>query len=263
MAVGYPARHHAPVPTEVQLQVPVGRHHLGADDVQQPLHGPFQSFVRPHLIQVGIGLQDVQVGVHGFVGIDVVGAQGHVFQRREIPGQGFHVASVFLVGKEGFHHLVQIDGVLEHFVVPGYLVEFAKAVDCKTLRIQLLLGIQALPCRIHAPVHTAVFVVAEMLQKIVPGMYGRHQVRSFMQCLISRRKRPDDAGVQDDAAGSVVQHGAVRCHFPVKAPAGILQSQPVRQDAGGQVLPDLLNKLVGSSFHFDLITDPSSLRSSG
>ena len=135
MPVGDAARHHAPVPAEIELKVPVRSHHLMADDIQQPLHRRLQALVRPHLIQVGIGLQDMQVGVHGLVRIDVVGAQGHVLYGREIPRKGFHITAVFPVGEMGFHHLEQVHGIFEHLVVPGHLVQFAEAVDGKALGV--------------------------------------------------------------------------------------------------------------------------------
>ena len=122
MAVRHSSGHHAPVFPEIQLQVSVGPHNPGADKVQKLLHGLFQFFIRPHLIQVGIGLQDVQVGVHRLVRIDVVGAQGHIFQRGEIPGEGLDVSAVFLVGKIRLNHSVQVDGILEHLIVSGHLV---------------------------------------------------------------------------------------------------------------------------------------------
>ena len=73
VAVGKAAGQHAPVPFEIQLQVARGRHHTRADDIQESLHGLLERRIGPHLVQVGIGLQDVQVGVHRLVGIDVVG----------------------------------------------------------------------------------------------------------------------------------------------------------------------------------------------
>ena len=249
MPVGDAARHHAPIPAEIELKMPLRGHHFMADDIQQPLHGSLETFVRPYLVQIGIGLQDMQVGVHGLVRIDVVGAQGHVFQRGEIPRKSLHITAVFPVGKMGFHHLEQVHGILEHLVVAGHFVQLRQAIDGKALGIELFLVIQALPFGRHAPIDTAVLVVAEMLQEPVPGMDGRHQILHILEGRISRGKAPDEPCVQDDAPGRVVKHSAVRSNFTVESAPRILQLQPIRQNAGSQVLPDLLQKDIGSAFH--------------
>ena len=172
--VGDGAGDDGPVAPEIQLQVAVRAHHLVADDGQQVLDRFAEGLVRPHLVEVCIGFQEVQVRVHRLVGIDVVGAEGHVLERGEVAREGFDVTAVLRILEAGFHDLEQVDGVLEDLVVAGGLEQLAEAVDGESLRVQLLLGLQALAGGVHAPVHAAVPVVAEMLQEVIPGMDGRH-----------------------------------------------------------------------------------------
>ena len=180
-----------------------------------------------------------------------MGAQGHVLQRGEIPRERLGVAAVLLVGKVGFHHLVQVDGVFQGVFIAAHLVEFGQAVDGETLGIELFLAVQALPFRGDAPIDAAVFVVAEVVQEPVAGMHGRHQVFGLLQLAVRGGEAPDEAGVQDDAAGGVVEDGAVGGDLSVEAAARVFQFKPVREDVGGQVFPDLLEKQLGIGIHIN------------
>ena len=240
--VGHAAGQHGPVALEVQLQVPGRGHHFCADNLQQRRNPLAQLLVRPHLIQVGIGLQDVQVGVHGFIGVDVVGRQGHVFQGREIPREGLHVAAVLRIRKVGFYYAVQVDGLFEGTIVLGGLVQLREAVNGKALRIKLLFGVLPLPFCRYAPVHAAPLVVAEVLQEPVARMHGGHQVLAVAQGLVGGRKGPDEAGIEDDTARGVILHGAVCGHLPVESPTGVFEPQPVRQDVLREALTDFLQE---------------------
>ena len=133
--IGDGARKDGPVAGEIQPQVSVRAHDLVAEDLQQVLHGLAEALVRPHLVEVRIGLEQVQVRVHRLVGVDVMGAEGHVLQRREVAGEGLDVPAVFLVLEPGFHDLEQVDGILEDFVVAGGFEQFAETVDGKSLRV--------------------------------------------------------------------------------------------------------------------------------
>ena len=244
--VGDGAGEDGPVAPEIQLQVAVRAHHLVADDGQQVLDRFAEGLVRPHLVEVCIGFQEVQVRVHRLVGIDVVGAEGHVLERGEVAREGFDVTAVLRILEAGFHDLEQVDGVLEDLVVAGGLEQLAEAVDGKSLRVQLLLGLQALAGGVHAPVHAAIPMVAEMLQEVIPGMDGRHQVFRLAERPVGGGEGPDDAGVQDDAARGVVLDLRGAVGLPVEAAARILQGEPVVQDVVLEDLADLLAKGVGT-----------------
>ena len=184
--------------------------------------------------------------VHRLVGIDVVGAEGHVLERGEVAGKGLDVAAVLRILETGFHDLEQVDGVFEDLVVMGGLEQFAEPVDGESLGVQLLLGLQPLAGGIHAPVHAAVPVVAEMLQEVIPGMDGRHQVFRLVEHPVGGGESPEDAGVQDDAARRVVLDLGGAVGLSVEAAVRILQGEPVIQDIVLEDLADLLAKGVGT-----------------
>ena len=175
-----------------------------------------------------------------------MGAEGHVLERGEVAREGLDIAAVLRVLETGFHDLEQVDGVLQDLVVAGGLEQLAEAVDGESLRIQLFLGLQALAGGVHAPVHAAVPVVAEMLQEIIPRMDGRHQIFRLAQRPEGGGERPNDAGVQNDAAGGTVLNLRSAVGLPVEPAARILQGEPVIQDVVLEDLSDLLAKGVGT-----------------
>ena len=135
VSIGNTARQDGPVPAEIQLQVAVRGHHLRADDVQQVLHRLAQVLVRPHLVQVRIGLQDVEVRVHGLVGIDVMGAEGHVRERGEIARKRLRIATELLIPEPGLDNPVQGDSRVQILLLGTDPIQFAEAVDGEPLRI--------------------------------------------------------------------------------------------------------------------------------
>ena len=256
---GDAAREDGPVAPEIELQVAGRSHHLGADDVQEVIDGIPEILVGPHLIEVRVGLEEVQVGIHRLVGVDVMGAEGHVLQRGEFPCQRFDVSPVLLVLEAGFYDPEEVDGILEDFVVLGGLVQFAQAVDSEGLRVELFLGVQALAGGIDTPVYAAVAVVAEMLQEVVPGMDRSHEVFGLLEGPVGRREGPHDAGVQNGAARSGILDFRRAVRFAVEAAVGILQGLPVIEDIGFEDVTDLLAKSV-SSVHITQVLVYANLR---
>ena len=244
--IGHTARQDGPVTLEIEPQVAVRAHHLVTDDRQQVLDCFPEGLVGPNLIKVRISLEQVQVRVHRLVGIDVVGAEGHVLERGEVARERLDVAAVRRILETGFHNLEQVDGVLQDFVVVARLVQFTETVDGESLRVQLFLGLQPLAGGVHAPIHAAVPVVAEMFQEIIPRMDGRHQVFRLAERPVGGGERPDDAGVQDDPARCAVQNLRGAVGLPVEPAARILQGEPVVQDVVLKDLADLLAKGVGT-----------------
>ena len=115
--VGDGAGKDAPICPEIEPQMPVRPHDPVPDQVDEFPRPLFQQGVRPGLVEVGVGLQEVQVRVHGLVCVDVVGAQGTVRERGEVPGQSFCVTAVLPVMEIPLCSMEQADGRFQRRLV--------------------------------------------------------------------------------------------------------------------------------------------------
>ncbi len=258
MSVGDSARQHCPVPLEIQLQMAVGRHHALTDNVKQADQRRLQTRIRPHPIEIGVRLQDMQMRIHGLVGIDVMRGQGHVFQRREIAGERFDIAAVLRIREMRLDRLKESRRHGQDLRVSRCLIEFAEPIDGKTLGIQLLLDIKRFTCSRNTPIDTAVFRIDKMGQKPILGRNGCREVLRPAQLTIGRRERPHNAGIQDNAPRGVGQHGPVRKDFPIEASGRILQRQPIVQNILFQHIGCLPQEQVSSRFHLVHLRIPAS-----
>ena len=77
-------------------------------------------------------------------------------------------------------------------------------------------------------------------------MHKQGEVFGFLQGAVGRRESPDDAGVQDGAAGSGVLDFRRAVRFAVEAAVGVLQGQPVIEDIAFEDMTDLLAKSISS-----------------
>ena len=230
VAVGNGTRQDRPVPPEIELQVPVRAHHLLADEVKQLHQRGLEPGIGPDPIEIGIGLQDMEMRIHGLVGIDIVGREGHVFQGREIPGKRLDVAAAEPVGEMGLHRFEKCDSGLQHRLVMAHLIQFAEPVDGKALGIELLFAVEGDSVGRNAPVHTAVIRIAEIRQEPILGRRGGLQVFRFPESPVSGGKGPDDTGIEDHAPRRIRRDPAIGRNFAVEAAPGIPQFQPPVQD---------------------------------
>ena len=78
---------------------------------QQPANLVSQASIGPRAVEVGVGLQHVQVGVHGFLFVGILGTQAQVAQRLPVAGESLEVAPFFRgVEAVRFDGAVQLQG---------------------------------------------------------------------------------------------------------------------------------------------------------
>ena len=189
------------------------------------------------------------MGVHRLVGIDVVGRQRHIFQRREIACERFRIAAALRIGIVLLHRVEKCNRRLQRVGVAGQLIQLAEPVDGEALGVELLFVVERLARGTDAPVDAAVVGVDEMLQEPVAGRNGRRETFRIARQAVGRRERPDEPGVQDDAARRVGEDFAGGGNLPVEAAARVAQREPEGQNILPQFIGDFPDKAVGACLH--------------
>ena len=171
----------------------------------------------PHAVQVGVGLQNVQVGVHGARTVLILVRQAHVAYGSPVVGQGLDVACVPAVESMALERVEQSYGAVERFSVARGTCQLAHAVDGEAYGIRLLLHVERPSLVVHRPVHAAALGVDEVFKHVLLGTQRSVSILLFAQHPVGRGKGPQDARIEHGTLlGPGVQH-VVAVHATVEA----------------------------------------------
>ena len=100
-----------------------------------------EAIVLPYTVQIGIGLQDMQVGVHGLTFVLIFIAKTHIGNLSPLAGKSLTIAILHRVEAMLFDILEQADGIFQSLSITRGTMIFAQPVDGKADGIDLLLRI--------------------------------------------------------------------------------------------------------------------------
>ena len=116
---------------------------------------------RPRPVQVGVRLQQVQLGVHRFRRIHVDVAEAEVRRCRPVLGPRLDVPPIAHVVRVPFDELVHLAGGIERTILTGRQVVFTQRVDAERLAVDLLRSLQRPAVRSDPPQVPAVLAITE------------------------------------------------------------------------------------------------------
>ena len=204
-----------------------------------------QVGVAPHAKQVGVRLDDVQVGVHRLRHVGVLGAQAHVLQRVPEAVQSLGVATVNAVAAVRLDVAEKAHGIVQRLGVARSPRILAESIDGKAQRIELLLGVERSAVGCYRPEHASVLMVVEAVDDLALGACSHLQVRLVAQHAVGGREGPEDARIEDGSLGSVGVQLVVSVATAMEAAARIHHVfDPIWQYVAGQALPHLTDELL-------------------
>ena len=213
-------------------------------------------------IQVGVWLDDVQVGVLRFGEVGIELRQAHIGNGLPVAGHGLDIAVVFCVEGMLLNAVEQLQGTLQSLPVASGTGILRHAVEGKADGIELLAGVQRHPLVVHAPVDTAILLVNEVLDEVLLGTGSHFKVFTnlllLVTCLlplqhpIGCRERPEDAGIENGSLfGLGVQHTrAVHTSVESAMLAVYHLVHPEGQDVRGEHLLHLSFQSLYALVHF-------------
>ena len=190
--------------------------------------------------QVGVGLNDVKMGVLrlGIVGIKV--RQAHVGNGLPVTCTSLYVAVVLRIKGVLLDAVEKLQGILQRLTVARGTGILGESVDGEPYGIELLLRVERIALVINAPIDAAVFRVDEVVDEVVLGTGGGSEVspNSVLSGFVAEssasgteitigtrgaeyaigcRERPEDAGIQySTLLGLRMQH-APPVHATIEA----------------------------------------------
>ena len=151
-------------------------HNPRKEDFEQIAGLPPQPFVGPDAKQVGIGLQNMKMGVHRLFFIGVLIAQPHIPDQSPVPGRRLFVTVVYGVIGMVLDHPKKPYGLSERPLVPRSPGILAQAVYGESEGIELFFRVRRLTCSVYRPVNPAVGRIEEFVEQVVPGGCRRREV---------------------------------------------------------------------------------------
>ena len=190
--------------------------------------------------EVGIGFDDVEVGILRLriVGIEV--RETHVGYRLPFACAGFDITTILWIPTMLLDAVVETDGVVEGLGVARGTCIFGETVNDEANGIELLLGVEGIAFGIKTPVSSTIYLVDEVFEDIVLGTRSSHQIVRLAEYAIGGRKTPKDACIQDAPFVGFGHQGAITTHLAIEASlATVLHPiEPERQDV---VFNDILH----------------------
>ena len=202
----------------------------------------------PNAIEVGVRLNDMEMGIHGAGTILVLIRETHVGNRIPFTGQGFDITIVLGIKGMFLDVMIQGDGDIQRFLITCGTSILREAIDGKTDGIGLLLGIQRITLVIYAPVDAAIFLVQEMITDILLGAGGSLQILRFLQHTVGSRERPKNAGIHHSAFLGFRVYLVITIYTTVETAVFLIfhRVNPILEDV---VLQDILHRFF-QVFHF-------------
>ena len=193
-----------PVIVEEKLQVAgTAVQNLLPENVQQ-IGNPFlQPFISAYPVEIRIWLNDMEMRVHGLVLIRVFLAQPHVGYRLPVSGHCLEIAVLYIVKTIFFNVIEKSERVVLRLFVPGRACIFAQSVDGESESVNLLFSVERPALAVQAPENSAVFLVIEAVDDFAFCAGCSLDIFFLAEHPESRRKRPQDACVEDGSFRSV------------------------------------------------------------
>ena len=142
VSVGDDAVWALPVVIEEELQMRCLRVQYAVDEqADEVVQLTLQVIVLPYPEQIGVRLQDVQMGIHGLSLVGILVAEAHVGHFFPFAGQRFAISVFLSVEAVRLDVVKQTDGIFQCFAVARGTMVFAEPVDGKPDGIDLLLGV--------------------------------------------------------------------------------------------------------------------------
>ena len=174
-------------------------HDVVEEDLDQRGDAAAQKGVGPGAEEVGVGLQQVEMGVHAAGLVLVHLAEAHVGQSGPVAEEGLVVAAAALVGRVVLHQPLDADGLGEALGIAGRAVVLAERVDGERLGVDVLAVVQRRAGGRHRPEDAAVERIEEVGAEVVHGVLGHLEVGLLAKDAVGGGERPQDTGVEHRA----------------------------------------------------------------
>ncbi len=190
---------------------------LVGEDVEQCADALLQLGSFPYPVEVGVWLDDMEVGVHRAGSVLVLVGETHIGNGLPVARQCLDISHVLGIERMLLDVMVERDGDVEGFLVARGAGILRETVDGEADGIGLFLGVKGVALVVHAPVHATILLVKEVVAHIVLGTGRSLQVLGIAQHTVGGGECPEDAGVHDGTLLCLGMDGLVAVHPSVEA----------------------------------------------
>ena len=132
--------------------------------------------ILPYAVKACVGLEDMQMRVHGLAFVGIFVAKAHVFDLRPFTGECFEIASADCVKAVFFYRIEHLDRIFESLSVACRAVQLRQSVYSECYRVDLLFCVLRRLVRVQRPVCASEFGVVEPVDYQVSGHDGHFKV---------------------------------------------------------------------------------------
>ena len=145
-----------------------------------------QTIVFPYTVKVCVRFQNMQMRIHGLFLVLIFFAQPQIFQKHPIATVCFEITIQRWIETVFFDDPEEFDGCLKARFVARSTVMFAKCIDEKGLRINLLFGINRFSIKRNVPVGSTKFGIKKMAEDIPLCPVSHFEVKWIFFLKVSR-----------------------------------------------------------------------------
>ena len=203
--------------------------------------------------QVRVRFEQVQVRIHAEVGIGILLAQTHVFQRLPVPGQCFDVSALHCIPDMLLKRSEQSGGFVQRLRITRRPDIFAQSVNCETDSIALFLAADRTSVGSYLPVDPTMYRVDQPESQKLPELAGCVQVFRPSGHSVSCREGPQHPRDQDCALPGFGMRFSAAVDTSREMHPVAQKCHPERQDVAGQFLRQLLPPLYKHLFHHSFV----------
>ena len=132
--------------------------------------------ILPYAVKACVGLEDMQMSVHGLAFVGILVAKAHVFDLRPFTGECLEIASTDSVETVFFYRIEHLDRIFESLSVACRAVQLRQSVYRECYRVDLLFSVLRSLVRVQRPVCASEFGVVEPVDYQVSGHDGHFKV---------------------------------------------------------------------------------------
>ena len=151
--------------------------YLRSENFDQIFKLIFKFIIFPYAIQIGIGLQNVKMGVHCFLLVGIFIAQAQVLQHHPLPAVRLEIAILFFIKTMLLNQKKKLFCFVETDDISCCTIILDKSIDKKRLTVDLLFGVGRSSIGMQHPIGTAIFGIKKMLEYIVFCTFGILQIK--------------------------------------------------------------------------------------
>ena len=231
----------------LRIEKPVGM------DVNQFPDRRRNPIFTPDPQQVRVRFEQVQVRIHAEVGVGILLAQTHVFQRLPVPGQCFDVSALHCIPDMLLKRSEQSGGFVQRLRITRRPDIFAQSVNCETDSIALFLAADRTSVGSYLPVDPTMYRVDQPESQKLPELAGCVQVFRPSGHSVSCREGPQHPRDQDCALPGFGMRFSAAVDTSREMHPVAQKCHPERQDVAGQFLRQLLPPLYKHLFHHSFV----------